>query len=332
MNISIDQISFHLPSNVLTNKNLKDMFSDFDEEKFKNKIGIIERRFANENETSLDLAFFAAHKLLEKENKNDIDFILFCTQSPDYLLPTSACILQERLGLSKNIGALDYNLGCSGYIYGLAIAKGLIFSGVSKKILLVTAETYSKYIHPKNKSNKAIFGDAGSASIVSLGGSGKIGDFILGTDGSGFDKLIVKNGGSRNKSDEAPIEYACGMNDFTDENHLYMNGPEIYNFTLDVIPKTFEKILKINNLSVYEIDYFIFHQANNYMLDYLCKKLKIPKNKFHNEMYYTGNTVSCTIPIALFNALSQGKVKRGDKILLLGFGVGLSWGGTIITL
>ncbi|MCK9206160.1 MAG: ketoacyl-ACP synthase III [Salinivirgaceae bacterium] len=327
----IVKTSFHLPANIVDNNNLSKRFPDLDVEKLEKRIGIKQRHIVSENQTALDLATEAAKLTLQGYNKGNIDFIILCTQSPDYFLPTSACILQDRLGLSKNIGAFDFNLGCSGYVYGLSIAKGLVDTGSAKAVLLVVAETYSKHIHPLDKANLSIFGDGAAASIVEKGDNG-IGEFVFGTDGSGYEKLIVKNGGFKNRLETDVKNFEYGTGNITNNNCLYMDGPEIFNFTIETIPAIIEKTLLKNNLTVDEVDYFIFHQANKFMLDHLRNKLGIPKSKFYINLESTGNTVSATIPIALTRALDEGLIVKGNKVLLAGFGVGLSWASTIITI
>ncbi|WP_445737316.1 3-oxoacyl-ACP synthase III family protein [Mariniflexile sp.] len=332
MGAKIDDIEYYLPKKIVNSSTLTEIFPDFDTEKIEDKIGVKERHIADDEETSLDLAYQASLRILNRTEKEAIDFIVFCTQTPDYILPTSACILQDRLGLSKSTGALDFNLGCSGYVYGLAICKGLLEAKIASKILFVTADTYSKYLHEEDKGNRSIFGDGASATIISYNETDNFGNFELGTDGSGFDKLIIKNGGSRNKIDaSAEVKTYGDANKYTD-NCIYMNGPEIFNFTINNIPKLIEDTLKKNNLQKENIDYFVFHQANKFMLNYLRKKSGIPSEKFHINLEKTGNTVSSTIPIALHEAIENGKIKKGDTILLAGFGVGLSWGATIIKL
>ena len=324
------KLDYYLPKNIVSNSNLLSEFPDLDVSKIEKKIGIKQRHIV-EKETALDLAYGACIKVLTDYDKSKIDFLILCTQSPDYYLPTSACILQDRLKLSKNVGAFDFNLGCSGYIYGLAIAKGLISSGVAKNVLLATAETYSKHIHPKDKANRAIFGDGATATIISaVNGNIGLGEFELGTDGSGFDKLIVKNGGFRMPVQADQKEYEYGSGNITSDNHLYMDGPEIFNFTIETVPDLVNRTLVKNNLNLEDIDYFIFHQANSFMLNFLRKKLKISQDKFYNDLSETGNTVSSTIPIALKKAIKKGLIKEGDKVMLVGFGVGLSWGASIV--
>ena len=307
------------------------IYNDWTAEKILTKTGIESRHIASNEECASDLAEKAALKLFNTGlvTPKDIDFILLATQSPDFKLPTTACILQDRLEIPKTSGALDYTLGCSAFIYGLALAKSLITTGIAKNILLLTAETYSKYIHPLDKSNRTIFGDAGAATLISDGGH-SIGDFDLGTDGSGKDVLIVPAGGSRLPSSIETAKEFEENNLVRSKNHLYMDGAEVFNFTIRITPMSIKKVLEKNNLVFKDIDLFVFHQANKFMLDFLRKKIKIPEDKFYVNMRDIGNTVSATIPIALRRAEEEGRLKRGYKVLLIGFGVGLSWGSTII--
>ncbi|MCP4369640.1 MAG: ketoacyl-ACP synthase III [Deltaproteobacteria bacterium] len=330
MNTAITQIEYYLPDKILNNLELEHRFPDWNASKIEEKIGIRERRIAADNETALDLAYQASKKILQRIDKDSIDFILLCTQSPDYFLPTSACILQDMLGLKTTVGALDFNLGCSGFVYGLALAKGLINAGIASQVLLVTAETYSKHIHPEDRGNLSIFGDGAAATLISKTECEKILEFDFGTDGKGMNNLIVPNGSLRNRFEPSENVGLDEGGNFRVNNHLFMNGPEIFNFTIESVPLVVKNVLQKNNMVLEKIDYVIFHQANKYMLNYLRKKIKIPKEKFYNNMLFTGNTVSATIPIALKDCLDNKIVKSGDKILLIGFGVGYSWGGTII--
>lgn len=319
----IHSIEYYLPISTLDNIKLSEDFPEWEAEKIEEKIGIRNRHIVSKNETALDLAFNATEKLLKTFDKELVDFVILCTQSPDYSLPTGACILQDKLKLRKDIGAFDFNLGCSGYIYGLAFAKSLISSHLASNVLLLMAETYSKHIHPSDKSNRSIFGDGAAATLILSSPQERIHDFVLGTDGSGKDNLIVKRGGMR---------WFNSQNKDLVEDYLYMNGPEIFNFTLDVVPDLVKNVLLKHNLSLDQIDFCIFHQANKFMLEYLRKKLKIDPAKFYINMLETGNTVSATIPIALKDCFEKKIVKSGDKVLLVGFGVGYSWGATIITI
>jgi 3-oxoacyl-[acyl-carrier-protein] synthase-3 len=329
----IKAISYYLPEFQLDNSKIERDFPEWSIEKIASKTGIHCRNISAENETSVDMAVKAAEKLFNEHqiDRNTIDFIILCTQSPDYFLPTSACIIQERLGIPTKAGAFDFNLGCSGFVYGLGIAKGFIASGQAENILFITSETYSKFIHPNDKSNKTIFGDAAAATLISTNGFAEILNFEYGTDGKGAENLIVKNGGLRNynkKSEEVIDEYG----NIHSDNHLYMNGSEIFLFTLSSVPKLIAETLRKNNLKIDEIDLFIFHQANKFMLDSLRKKIKIDLDKFYIYIENCGNTVSSTIPIALYQAQKQKKLKINHKILLAGFGVGYSWGGVVLNI
>lgn len=330
----IELIEYYLPETVIINEDLAALRPGWQASKIEEKVGIRQRHISAKNETALDLAEKVCEKLFENNgyDRKKIDFVVLCTQSPDYFLPTSACILQSRLNLSTGIGAFDYKLGCSGYIYGLAIVNGLIQSDIASNILLVTSETYSKHIHPNDIALRSIFGDAATATIVSRCEIEGFKKFVLGTDGRDeyVNNLIVKNGGMRNPYNEnAVVKIDESGNQYTD-NNLYMNGPEIFNFTINTIPPLINSTLEKNDLKINDIDYFIFHQANKYMLNYLRKKMKIPEDKFHIDLSDTGNTVSSTIPIALNNCISKKIVQKGHKVLLCGFGVGYSWGATVI--
>lgn len=329
--IKIKAISSYLPKTVVTNADLVKEFPEWSVEKIASKIGVDERRIADVDETATDLAYNAAEKLFSenKVKREDIDFVIFCTQSPDYKLPTSACLLQNRLGLRTNIGAIDYNLGCSGYIYGLALSKGLIACGIARNILLLTAETYNKYIHKRDKGNRTIFGDGATASIISTEGFAEICEFSLGTDGSGGKNLIIRTGMSR-QPELANDEHFDDNGNPISSDYLYMNGSEIFSFTQENVPKVVNDTLSKNALTKDDIDLFVFHQANKYMLNFLRKKNKIEENRFYIDMEKVGNTVSNSIPLALESAINNGKLKKGMKVLISGFGVGYSWGGCVL--
>jgi 3-oxoacyl-[acyl-carrier-protein] synthase-3 len=324
-------IEYYLPERIIENAELGSLFPEWNHAEFEKKVGIRQRHVVADNETALDLAEKSALKLFSVIDKNEIDFILFCTQSPDYFLPTSACILQDRLGLGTNCGALDFNLGCSGYVYGLSLAKGLLAANIAKNILFVVADTYSKHLHPKDKTNRAIFGDGAAATLINKENF-SIGEFVLGTDGAGAKHLVIKNGGLRNKPDPDVADFEYSPGNTSSDNHLYMDGPAIFNFTIKAVPQLVLETAQKNNMAIGEIDFFIFHQANQYMLNYLREKIKIEPGKFCIDISETGNTVSATIPIALKNAYERGQVKKGDKVMLVGFGVGLSWAATVINI
>lgn len=331
METYIKAISYYLPKNIVTNEDLVSQFPEWSVEKVAAKVGVNSRHVAAADETATDMAEKAAKKLFEEYGikPNDVDFILLCTQSPDYHLPSSACILQQRLGIPTSCGAFDYNLGCSGCIYGMAVAKGLIMAGIAHDVLLITTETYNKYLHPTDKSNRSIFGDGAAACLISTEGFAKIGDFVLGTDGSGFDNLIVKTGGARlpEKTGKCTVDvegHTCY------DDYLYMNGGAIFNFTLDAVPAMMKQILEKNNIGKDDVDYYLFHQANKFMLNTIRKVCVLPKDKFYVNLETTGNTVSSTIMIGLKDCFNDGTIKEGMSVMCAGFGVGLSWGGVIL--
>lgn len=329
--VYIKDIAYYLPEKVVTNEDIVRDFPEWSVEKIASKVGVHQRHVAAADETAADLAVKAAQSLFKqgKCGPQEVDFVLFCTQSPDYFLPTSACIIQKRLGLRTDIGALDFNLGCSGYVYGLALAKGLVVSGVAANVLLLTGETYNKHLHPKDKGNRTIFGDAASATLVGTDGIAEIGNFSLGTDGSGADNLIIKSGGMRCPKRQDDLHFDENNNPISSD-YLYMNGSEIFTFTLDNVPPLIADTLSRNGVEKDEADLYVFHQANKYMLDFLRKKIRIAPERFYYCLSEYGNTVSNTIPIALSNALQDGFLTKGMKVVIAGFGVGYSWGGCLL--
>jgi 3-oxoacyl-[acyl-carrier-protein] synthase-3 len=330
MGAKISAIGIYLPEFVLTNEQLANEFGRWEPEKIETKLGIKVRHIAASNETAGDLAYQAAQKVLENYDRGKIDMLVLCTQSPDYFLPTTACVLQDRLGLRTDLCAYDFNLGCSGFIYGLAMAKSFINTGIASNVLLITSETYTKHIHPKDLALKTIFGDAAAAIIIESSDQEHIFEFILGTDGKGMNNLIVPNGCLRNAYTPSAEEKISEAGDIYTDNNLFMNGPEIFNFTIEAVPIAVEQCLIKNKLTLNEIDYVIFHQANKYMIEYLRKKIGIPKEKFYANMLLTGNTVSATIPIAYSDAIDNGNLVKGNRVLLCGFGVGYSWGTVVV--
>ena len=329
--VFIKAISYYLPEKVVTNEELLKEFPEWNVDKVAAKVGVDSRNVAGENETAGDLAEKAACKLFEEHNidPKSIDFLLLCTQSSDYFLPSTACILQDRLGIPTSAGAFDYNLGCSGCVYGMAVAKGLIAGGIAKNVLLLTAETYNKYLHPLDKSNRSIFGDAAAACLISTEGIAEICEISLGTDGSGAKHLIVETGAARHKA-------ATGKETTDDDGHirrddyLYMDGSAIFNFTLDAVPAMMKEILAKNQMEKDDVDYYVFHQANKFMLNTIRKVCVLPKEKFYVNLNKTGNTVSSTVMIGLKQCIDAGTITSGMKVMVAGFGVGLSWGTTIL--
>lgn len=327
----IKAISYYLPEKVLTNEDLVKEFPEWSVDKVASKVGVNNRHLSAENETAGDMAEKAAKRLFEEYDikPSEIDFVMLCTQSPDYFLPSTACVLQDRLGIPTSAGAFDYNLGCSGCIYGMAMAKGLIAAGVAKNILLLTAETYNKYLHQDDKSNRSIFGDGAAACLISTDGIAEIGEFVLGTDGSGAEHLIVRTGAARQKQ-QTGIQEEDSEGHIRRDDYLYMNGGAIFNFTLDAVPAMMKQLLEKSGLQKESIDYYVFHQANRFMLSTIRKVCALPKDKFYINLEDVGNTVSSTILIGLKECIKGGAIHKGMNVMCCGFGVGLSWGGTII--
>jgi 3-oxoacyl-[acyl-carrier-protein] synthase-3 len=332
MKAMIKALDYFVPEGVLTNAQLAAEFPEWTAERIEKKLGIVERHIAGPDDCASDLGVAAAKKLFEGGAcaPGDIDYLLFCTQSPDYFLPTTACLVQDRLGIPKSAGALDFNLGCSAFVYGLGLAKGLVETEQAKRVLLITAETYSKFMHPKDKGVRTLFGDGAAATLVvgrpDGAGPGGLGPFVYGTDGSGGGALCVRSGGLRSREG---AEHMTAGHPFPDRA-LFMDGGAIFNFTLKVVPESLNALLERSGLGMNDVDLFVFHQANGYMLEFLQKKCNIPDDKFYLCMKPFGNTVSSTIPIALRHAWREGKLKPGSRAMIIGFGVGLSWASGLI--
>lgn len=328
-------IGIYLPEEILGNDELAAIYPDWPSDKIYEKTGIKERHIAGRNETAADMAYEAACNLFSQGviEASEVDFIILCTQAPDYILPTSACILQDRLGIPKTAGALDINLGCSGFVYGLSLAKGLIETGAAKCILLLTSDTYSKYIHPMDKSVRTIFGDGATATAVSACNQDIefIGPFVFGTDGSGAKNLIVEAGMSRlPKSAETSKTNSDGYGNVRSLENLYMNGAEVMSFSLKEVPRAVDSLLEKSGKIKEDIDFFVLHQANKFMLEALRKKLKIDSGRLPIMVEDCGNTVSSTIPIALYRLKANGQLNSGCNLMLIGFGVGYSWAACLV--
>lgn len=316
----IKYISTYIPEKIISNDEISSKFPDWDSNKILEKIGIRNRNVTHENEYTSDIAIKALNNLITeyKIDKSEIDYLIVCTQSPDYFLPATACLVQAEVGLNTNCGAIDINQGCSGYIYGLSLANALVDSKMMKNVVLITAETYSKHIHDQDKGNISLFGDAATATLISNDGDFEILNFSVGTDGKGADNLIVRNGAVRNKKTDDKEDR---------DNYLLMNGSKIFDFTSKAIPGLVEENLKINGFEKGDIDTYIFHQANTFMLDFLRKRINIPQENFIIDMLDYGNTVSSTIPIAFRNSINSRQLQN---IMLVGFGVGYSWGAVCL--
>lgn len=331
MKAYIKHIDYCLPEKILTNQMIADEFPEWTVEKIEKKIGIKERHITVDGETASDLAIKAAEKLFaaNDNDRNEVDYLIFVTQSPDYHLPTTACLIQNKLGLSKKITAIDVNLGCSGFVTGLSLAKAIIVSGQAKNVLLLTAETYSKYMHERDKSNRTIFGDGAAATLISTDGFAEVGEFVIGTDGEGAENLIVKTGGARHPQPMNDLKFDDFGNPFSSDN-LFMDGPAILNYSLDSIPQLVKDVLKKNHLEMDDINLHVYHQANIFLANLERRKLRIPQDRYYCNIEHVGNTVSSTIPIALCLALKDGSIKDGFNILSVAQGLGYTWGGFVL--
>jgi 3-oxoacyl-[acyl-carrier-protein] synthase-3 len=328
-------VDYTLGSENLTHEQLEQRFGQEAMKKVVSGAGIRNRRVAPKGVCGSDLAFDAAQRLISEHRieLSSIDLLIHCTQSPDYFLPTTACVLHERLGLKKECAAFDINLGCSQYVYALSVASSMIQSGVATRALVLTGDTVSHTVNPMDRSVVPLMGDGGSATLIGQvpEGQGFLG-FELGTDGSGHKYLMIPAGGYRNPcTPETAVETTDAEGNVRSQQNLYMNGAAIFHFAITVVPKTVNAILAKLKLTMDDIDLVLFHQANQYMLDYLVKKLKIPPEKTHFYLSEIGNTSGSTMPTVLTEALRAGKVKPGSRILMVVFGVGLSWGATVMT-
>jgi 3-oxoacyl-[acyl-carrier-protein] synthase-3 len=325
----INTIAGYLPAGRLTNDELAIRWEGWKAEKIYKKTGIAQRAIAGPDEFASDLAEQAARNLLAKADMtaDQIDLLICCTQSPDYPLPATACLIQERLGIPTSCAAFDLNQGCSGYIYGLATASAWLEAGLGRRALLLTADTYSKYLDPEDRPTVTLFGDGAAATLLSIdedssndsgdvGDLGSIGPFVFGTDGAGAQDLIVSNGACHGLAGEPA--------------RLSMRGPKMFDFTLQMIPKLVQSCLDRGQITQDQVDLFVFHQSNRFMLEALRSKLQIPEDRFVYHLENTGNTVSSSIPLALEQCAADGKLQKGTRLMLVGFGVGYSWGAGLV--
>ena len=329
----IRAVTYVLPETEVTNEDLQRANADWDLPRIAGKVGIKSRHVAAPNETSGDLAYAAGRKLLDKADVDPatIDALIFCTQTPDYVLPATACVLQHRLGLGTNVAAFDFNQGCSGYVYGLTLAKALILGDVARQVLFLTGETYSKLIHPRDRTVRVLFGDAGSATLISgVPGGAEVGVTVLGTDGSGAANLIVPAGAFRTpRSVDTAREETDEIGCTRTAGHLFMDGQAITTFAMERVPPLLEATLARAGLNQDAVDWFVFHQANAFMNERLRGRLKLPRDKVPTFIEHVGNTVVNTIPITIHEA--GGKFRPGDRVMAVGFGVGYSWGAALLT-
>ena len=334
MQSKILDIGLFFPQKVYSNQELQSDFPNLKVKELTRLTGVLSRHTCQSNETSVDMGVEAAKQLFAQGNieKQDVDYLIFCSAGGDFITPASSCIVHDKLALKPECGTVDINQGCTGFIHGLNLANGLIASGGVENVLLITSEAISKTIHLQDKGNRAIFGDAAAATLIcKLEGKKYFGRFIFGTDGSKYEQIIIKHGRERFPLPESAEEDF--IDDFgTSRNHskIYMNGGEVFNFSVGKAPELINTLLANANLQKDEIDFFVFHQSNRILLETLGKKLKIPEEKIIFELETNGNTVSSSIPIALKKAEEKGLIKKGHKLLIAGFGVGFSWGGVVV--
>jgi 3-oxoacyl-[acyl-carrier-protein] synthase-3 len=333
--IGIEGIGVFLGQIINTNVDLSTENPDWDFDRITERAGVCSRPTAGDGFTALDLGHQAAINLLEtlQINLSDIDALIFCTQTPDFLLPSNSSLLHGRLGLPMNVMAFDITHACSGFVYSLGIAKSLIISKLASRVLVINADTYTKLVHPRDRSTRPLFGDGASATIISNKNIRmKIYNSSFGTAGKYADRFIVKNGGIRNGINKPhsrqPIETANGK--IISENYIQMDGLGLLSFFNSTLPKFILDFLSNEDLDISKIKYFVFHQASRLALDGLSKSLKIPAAKMVIDMTDTGNLVSASIPIVLARMIKENKFQNGDLVLLCGFGVGLSWGVTLL--
>ncbi|REK13060.1 MAG: ketoacyl-ACP synthase III [Planctomycetota bacterium] len=325
---AVGPIAVHLPERVETNDDLAALFPKWDLDLIYSKTGIRSRHIAAPDECASDLGVAAAEKLFQESGveRDSIDFLLFCTQTPDYPLPTTACLLQDRLGLPTTVGALDFNLGCSGFVYGLSLADGLIRGGAAKRVLLITAETYSKYIHPEDRSLRPIFGDGAAATLIEASDTPSLSAFNFGTDGKAADALMVNSGGARPEADALRPRTRWRW-----ESKLYMDGPGLIRLTLDTVPQMIDRVRKSGEVTDSDIELYLVHQATHKLLDSLRQDMRLDEERMPTVLRDYGNTVSSTIPIIMHELRTSGRLRRGTRCLLAGFGVGFSWAGCLWT-
>jgi 3-oxoacyl-[acyl-carrier-protein] synthase-3 len=332
---AIKAIKSFLPAGKLTNEQLAEEFGDWHAGQILAKTGVAVRGVTAPDECASDLGVAAAERLFADgaHAPEEVDFLIFCTQSPDYFTPTTACVMQDRLGLRTDCGAIDINQGCSGYVYGLALAKSLVEAGTAENVLLVTADTYTKFINRRDRSLLTLFGDGAAATLIGSAPAERelIGPFVLGTDGRGANQIMVKAGGLRcPPTADTAVEKEDAAGNWRSEQNLFMDGADVFGFAMKTVPEALGRLLHKCGLTLDQIDFIVPHQANKFMLERLRAKMKIPADKFWIDMELCGNTVSSTIPIALESATEQGRIKQGDRVALVGFGVGYSWGATLI--
>ena len=334
LKVGIEAISYCLGSGMLSNEILGLENPSWDMPKIFERTGVACRPVASSSETALDLGQKAADDLLRSLSipVDAIDSLIFCTQTPDHVLPPNSTLLHGRLGMAQGVMAFDIAHACSGFIYGLGIARSLVLSGTARRVLLVNADTYTRLLHPQDRSTRPIFGDGAAATLVSGEAPAlDVMDISFGTAGKQAGRFIVKAGGARYPHQlVAPDAVPDGSGRVCSDTHVYMDGLGVLSFFTSVVPKSVLGILSRNHLTIEDVSYFIFHQASQLALEGLQRSLAIPDKKMVIDMNDTGNLVSASIPVALARLLAKKGIAKGQLVVLCGFGVGLSWGSALI--
>lgn len=333
MSSKIEHISYYLPEKVFTNEQFFELFPELRANENLKKIGVEQRVISGQNEIASDMAVKAAKKLFDeaKISPSEIDFLIYSSLDLDFYTPATSIYIHKELGLIENCGAIDTTHGCSAYVYGLMLAKGMIEANGFKNVLLLNAYTLTKTLHAKDRASRFVFGDAATATFIIKSEKQQIGNCYVGTESKGWEKIILRDGGQRFPLNEnSKKEIADEYGNVTSNCNLFMDGTGVFLFSIRRVPQVVKETLSKNNLLLDEIDVFIFHQANLYMIDAIVKKIGISPQKVFNNMHKIGNTVGCTIPIALAQAKENGRIKDGNKVMIIGFGVGLSWSATVI--
>jgi 3-oxoacyl-[acyl-carrier-protein] synthase-3 len=324
-----------LPERRVGNAELARLHPDWDMQKIAERTGVLERRICAPDETPLDLGTRASERLLERLEvpARDVGALIVCTQTPEHPMPPDACLLQDRLSLPTSIPAFDFTHACSGFVYGLWLARSLVESGAAPSVLLVAADSYSRRLHPRDRSTVTLFGDGAAATLVrgAEGRSGGIGEFRLGTDGGGAGIFAIEAGGARTpRSAETAREVVDASGSVRSAEHIQMDGPAVMAFVRKRVPALVRELLAETGETLDDVDLVVCHQGSALTLDYLERWLAIPPEKTFRNLERVGNTVSASIPIALRDAELCGRLVSGMRVLLVGFGVGLSWAACLL--
>lgn len=335
-NVGIRAVAACVPPKVMSNYDLGYLIAQEEIDKTVNAIGIREKRYAEREVCSSDLCFKAAEKLLSdnQTDRESIDALIFVSQTPDYRQPATAMSLQQRLGLPKSVLSFDVNLACSGFVYGLSMAFAYASCEGVNNVLLLVGETMSKTISDRDKVTTPLFGDAGTATLVSKGAGFGRSVFSLNSDGSESDILRVPYGGYRQPSSEEGLrEYKDEEGNIKTGEQLNMNGMEVFNFGLREVPRDIKRILAETGTEVGDIDLVIFHQANKFMTDFFAKKLKLDMERIPYSLSRFGNTSSASIPLTIVSEMyDAGRYPQRKNVIMAGFGAGLSWGTALADL